>query len=142
MHQNKAHSIPITFSIQTLGLPVIPVKLFNAENHSLLFVDTGSDRSIMDITVYNHFKDKITNSEQGQNIITTNGQTSSTLTAQFDFIIEDTLKFSEPFTCMECSVGFNQIQKETGYQLHGILGTDFLVKHQWKIDFENLQIHT
>lgn len=41
--------IPIPFSIQTLGLPVIPVKLFNEENHSLLLVDTGSDRSIMDI---------------------------------------------------------------------------------------------
>ena len=134
-------TIPIKYSVYNIGLPVIPIKLFNAENHSLLLVDTGSDRSIMDIAVYNHFKDKITNSEQGQNIITTNGQTSSTLTAQFDFIIEDTLKFSEPFTCMECSVGFNQIQKETGYQLHGILGTDFLVKHQWKIDFEKLQIH-
>lgn len=135
-------TIPIKYSVYNIGLPVIPVKLFNETNSSLLIIDTGSDRSIMDITVYNHFKDKITNSEQGQNIITTNGQTSSTLTAQFDFIIEDTLKFSEPFTCMECSVGFNQIQKETGYQLHGILGTDFLVKHQWKIDFENLQIHT
>lgn len=62
------YNILISHSIQTLRLPVIPVKLFNAENHSLLLVDTGSDRSIMDITVYNHFKDKITNSEQGQNI--------------------------------------------------------------------------
>ena len=130
-------TIPIKYSVYNIGLPVIPVKLFNEENHSLLLVDTGSDRSIMDITVYNHFKDK-----QGQNIITTNGQTSSTLIAQFIFTIDDSLKFSEPFTCMECSVGFNQIEKETGYQLHGILGTDFLVKHQWKIDFENLQIHT
>ena len=135
-------TIPIKYSVYNIGLPVIPVKLFNEENHSLLLVDTGSDRSIMDITVYNHFKDKITNSEQGQNIITTNGQTSSTLIAQFIFTIDDSLKFSEPFTCMECSVGFNHIEKETGYQLHGILGTDFLVKHQWKIDFENLQIHT
>ena len=41
----------LTHSIQTLRLPVIPVKLFNAENHSLLLVDTGSDRSIMDIAV-------------------------------------------------------------------------------------------
>lgn len=135
-------TIPIKYSVYNIGLPVIPVKLFNEENHSLLIIDTGSDRSIMDIAVYNHFKDKITNSEQGQNIITTNGTTSSTLTAQFDFTIDDTLKYSEPFTCMDCSVGFNQIQKETGYQLHGILGTDFLVKHQWKIDFEKLQIHT
>ena len=142
MHQNKPYHIHISFSIQTLGLPVIPVKLFNEENHSLLLVDTGSDRSIMDIAVYNHFKDKITNSEQGQNIITTNGKTSSTLTAQFTFAIDDTQKYTESFTCMDCSTGFNQIEKETGYQLHGILGTDFLVKHQWKIDFEKLQIHT
>lgn len=83
--------LPIIHSIQTLGLPVITIKLFNAENHSLLLVDTGSDRSIMDIAVYSHFKDKITTSQQGQNIITTNGQTSSTLTAQFDFIIDGTL---------------------------------------------------
>lgn len=135
-------TIPIKYSVYSIGLPVIPVKLFNEENHSLLLVDTGSDRSIMDIAVYNHFKDKITNSEQGQNIITTNGQTSSTLIAQFIFTIDDTLKYSELFTCMDCSTGFNQIQKETGYQLHGVLGTDFLVKHQWKIDFERLQIHT
>lgn len=134
-------NIPINYFIKILGLPVIPLKLFNETNSSLFLIDTGSDRSIMDIAVYNHFKDKITNSEQGQNIITTNGKTSSTLTAQFTFTIDDSLKFSEPFTCMECSVGFNQIEKETGYQLHGILGTDFLVKHQWKIDFEKLQIH-
>lgn len=50
--------IPIPFSIQTLGLPVIPVKLFNETNSSLLLVDTGSDRSIMDIAVYNHLKIK------------------------------------------------------------------------------------
>ena len=134
-------TIPIKYSVYNIGLPVIPVKLFNETNSSLLIIDTGSDRSIMDIAVYNHFKDKITNSEQGQNIITTNGTTSSTLTAIFDFTIDDNQKYSEPFTCMECSVGFDQIEKETGYQLHGILGTDFLVKHQWKIDFEKLQIH-
>jgi len=135
-------TIPIKYSVYNIGLPVIPVKLFNETNSSLLIIDTGSDRSIMDIAVYNHFKDKITNSEQGQNIITTNGTTSSTLTAIFDFTIDDNQKYSEPFTCMECSVGFDQIEKETGYQLHGILGTDFLVKHQWKIDFEKMQIHT
>ena len=44
-------TIPIKYSVYNIGLPVIPVKLFNEENHSLLLVDTGSDRSIMDITV-------------------------------------------------------------------------------------------
>ena len=111
-------TIPIQYSVYNIGLPVIPVKLFNETNSSLLIIDTGSDRSIMDIAVYNHFKDKITNSEQGQNIITTNGTTSSTLTAIFDFTIDDNQKYSEPFTCMECSVGFDQVEKETGYQLH------------------------
>lgn len=125
-----------------MGLPVIPVKLFDAKSYALLLVDTGSDRSIMDITVYNHFKDQVTQTQPGQNIITTNGKTETTVIAQFDFTIDDSLKYSEPFTCMDCSQGFHQIEKETGYQLHGILGTDFLVKHQWKIDFEKLQIHT
>lgn len=136
-------AIPISFSIQTLGLPVIPVKLFDSTESSLLLVDTGSDGSIMDIAVYDYFKDSITNDlKSSPKIMTANGLSSDTLTAQFDFIIDDTLKYSEAFTCMDCSTGFNQIQKETGYQLHGILGTDFLVKHQWKIDFEKLLIET
>ena len=135
-------NIPIAYSIKTLGLPIIPVKLFDAPVSSLLLIDTGSDQSIMDIALYEYFKDRISLFKQGKNIITTNGKTETTLTATFDFTIDDTLKFSEPFTCMDCSIGFNQIEKETGYQLHGILGVDFLVKYQWKIDFEKLQIHS
>ncbi len=135
-------NIPIAYSIKTLGLPIIPVKLFDAPVSSLLLIDTGSDQSIMDIALYEYYKDRISLFKQGKNIITTNGKTETTLTATFDFTIDDTLKFSEPFTCMDCSIGFNQIEKETGYQLHGILGVDFLVKYQWKIDFEKLQIHS
>ena len=139
---NLMTKINILYSLQTFGLPIIPVKLFDSTVSSLLLIDTGSDRSIMDTALYEHFKEKIFTLKQEKNIITTNGKTETTLTATFDFTIDDTLKFSEPFTCMDCSIGFNQIEKETGYQLHGILGVDFLVKHQWKIDFEKLQIHT
>lgn len=96
----------------------------------------------MDIALYELFKDKISTLKQGKNIITANGKTETTLTAIFDFTIDETLRFSEPFTCMNCSMGFNQIEKETSYQLHGILGMAFLVKHQWKIDFEKLLIQS
>ena len=134
--------IPITYSIKSIGLPVIPVKLFDSTESSLLLVDTGSDRSIMDMAVYTYFKDSPpTPSKGGTKIMTVNGLSLDTLTAKFIFTIDDTQKYTEPFTCMDCSTGFNQIQKETGYQLHGILGTDFLIKHQWKIDFENYEIH-
>ena len=135
-------NIPIAYSIKTLGLPIIPVKLFDAPVSSLFLIDTGSDQSIMDIALYEHFKDKIPSLKQGKDIITANGKTETALTAIFDFTIDETLRFSEPFTCMDCSVGFNQIEKETGYQLHGILGMAFLVKHRWKIDFEKLLIQS
>ena len=135
-------NIPISFSIHSMGLPVIPVKLFDAKSYALLLVDTGSDRSIMDLAVYDHFKDQITEIKSGTSILTTHGVSEQTFTATFEFSIDDWLKYSEVFTCMDCSKGFSQIEKETSHQLHGILGTDFLVKHQWKIDFEKLKIHT
>lgn len=33
-----------------------------------------------------------------------------------------------------------QIQEETGMQIHGILSTNFLLENKWIIDFENLII--
>ena len=37
---------------------------------------------------------------------------------------------------MDATSAMAQVQEETGIQIHGILGIQFLLEHKWIIDFE------
>ena len=34
----------------------------------------------------------------------------------------------------------SQVQDETGVQVHGVLGVQFLIENKWIVDFEKLEI--
>ena len=42
------------------------------------------------------------------------------------------------FSVIEANAAILQIQKESGIQIHGILGIPFLTQNKWIIDFKNL----
>ena len=37
---------------------------------------------------------------------------------------------------------FKGIEDESGIQVHGLLGTDFLIENKWILDFKELNIHS
>ena len=131
--------IPLSFPLKAIGLPAIPVKLFD-DKHILFLIDTGADISIMDISLFEYYKSRVMFSEKSEGIIMATHSTQETIQAQFEFSYEE-LRYTEVFRCMDCSMGFNQVQQDSGYQIHGIIGTNFLVKYRWIIDFEKQQIH-
>lgn len=132
---STTYMIPILFSLKSMGLPVIPVRMFDTEHHILLLADTGADKSIMDRSVLDRFKEQAQEIGRGTEVTTANNTSTEAISALFRFSYEGH-DYMEPFICMDCSLGFDKIKEETGYRPHGILGTDFLVKHQWVIDFE------
>ena len=60
-------------------------------------------------------------------------------------IIEATFNFegvdyTSSFSVLDASDAMQQVQKETGIQIHGILSTNFLIENKWILDFDKLTI--
>lgn len=62
-------------------------------------------------------------------------------------IIEATFNFegidyTSTFSVLDASDAIKQVQEETGVQIHGVLGVQFLIENKWIVDFEKLEIRS
>lgn len=62
-----------------------------------------------------------------------NFQECKTVEATFNFEGTD---YTSTFMIVDATSAMAQVQEETGIQIHGILGIQFLLEHKWTIDFE------
>ena len=128
---------PLSYGLSKTGLPLIAVKLFG--NDICLMLDTGSNRNIIDHRVYNHFKDRLKQSETSSEVYTLNGTTTGVI-VDVPFCFEEH-DYQEPFLCTEMYDTFDKIHDEAGIQIHGILGNHFFLKHGWILDFEKITVY-
>lgn len=61
-------------------------------------------------------------------------------------IIEATFNFegrdyTSTFSVLDASEAIKQVQDETGIQIHGVLGVQFLIENKWIIDFEKFKVN-
>ena len=127
-------TFPLNYGLSKTGLPLIVVKIFDYE--LCLFLDTGSNRNIIDHRIYDHFKDKLKPSETSSEVFTLNGAAAGiTIAVPFSFENQD---YQEPFICTEQTEAFDRIYEESSIQIHGILGNRFFLKHGWILDFEKI----
>ena len=61
------------------------------------------------------------------------------VTVNIPFTFENQ-EYIEPFTCSNTTEAFEQIEKESGIRIHGILGNHFFLKHGWILDFEKIEV--
>ena len=52
----------------------------------------------------------------------------------------DNMESRVTFSVIEANAAILQIQKESGIQIHGILGIPFLTQNKWILDFNNLSV--
>ena len=62
---------------------------------------------------------------------------AETLTATFNFEGRD---YTSTFSVLDASEAIKQVQDETGIQIHGVLGVQFLIENKWIIDFEQMRV--
>lgn len=126
----------LSHGLTSIGLPTIPVEV---NNKKLCFIlDTGSTCSLIDSTVVEYFKDIV--EPVGDYYISGIEGTKH----KVDMII---LPFNfegqvyKPKFCVKPLLDtFKGIEDESGIQVHGLLGTDFLLENKWIIDFNKLKI--
>lgn len=128
---------PLTFGLQKTGLPLISTsgKLKNI----CFLIDTGSTHNTLFDFVYEHFKDefKVLGSTCRTMGIEGHYKEAPVIEATFNFEGAD---YTSSFAVLDASEAIAQIQEETGVQIHGVLGNQFLMENNWIIDFDRLKI--
>lgn len=128
---------PLNFGLNKTGLTLIAVEM---EGEKLcLLVDTGATLNLLDKRVYEHFyKNKLVESSDHTYTISNfgiDGVEKAAKRAELNFSFEDNL-FTTKFTIFDASTAFDKVEEESGIQIHGILGNEFLLENEWIIDFE------
>lgn len=126
----------LSYGICKTKLPIILVEI--EDKHLCFILDTGSTCSLIDSTVVEYFKDIV--ELVGDYCISGIEGTKH----KVDMII---LPFNfegqiyRPKFCVKPLLdAFKGIEDESGIQVHGLLGTDFLLENQWIIDFKEFKI--
>lgn len=130
---------PLTYGFLKTGLPLIIVEVFN---HKLCFLlDTGSNKNIIDKRIYNHFIDKLPVQTNTGSLLSLGGKSGESIEIEIPFKFEQ-ISYCEPFLCTGEISSFDEIKMDSGVQIHGILGSQFFLKHDWIIDFEKRMVYT
>ena len=123
---------PLTFGLQKTGLPLI---LTSGKINNLCFlIDTGATHNTLFDFVYEHFKSEFKLLEGAYR---TMGKETPIIEAIFNFEGRD---YTSTFSVLDASEAIRQVQDETGIQIHGVLGVQFLIENKWIIDFEQMRV--
>ena len=128
---------PLTFGLQKTGLPLI---VTSGKLKNLCFlIDTGSTHNTLFDFVYEHFKDefKLLDSSYRTMGIEGHYKEVSVIEATFNF---EGVDYTSTFAVLNASEAIAQVQEETGVQIHGVLGNQFLMENNWIIDFKKCVI--
>ena len=120
-------------SMDLTGLPILT--FYQNENKLNFILDTGSNASVIDEEVSKQLKTTHTNTKT--NLTGIGGTSKSNNVVEIDFSYKDT-KLTDLFQVVNMKDTFDAIKASTGVSAHGILGTEFLLKYECILDFENM----
>lgn len=114
------------------GLPIITVKIDNKKLNFLL--DTGSNQSLIDVSEIVNLKHQIVAPEGST--MKMNGEIEDTMTVLVDLEYGFTLYEEVELVVMDLSYSFNEVKRQDGVQLHGIIGSNFFDKYDYILDYK------
>lgn len=116
--------------------PIIPVEI--GSKYLCFIIDTGSTCSLIDSNVVEYFKDIVTPVDDYY-ISGIDGIKQKVDVVILPFSFEERL-YKPKFCVKPLFEAFKDIEVESGIQVHGLLGTDFLLENKWIVDFNELTI--
>ena len=132
---DKDSKMSIRESMNLVNLPVVTFE--NNGNKYNFIIDTGANDSIInesceDILVTPHDTKNIVQGIIGEN------KKCHTVTIEFTY---KNMTFDSIFNVVNLKELFNTIKEDYGVTIHGILGTNFLDKYNYVIDFKDYIIY-
>lgn len=128
--------IPIEYSLTKLGLPLI---VTSSKPNLCFLIDTGATHNIVFSYVYEGIPQYFSALQDTSCLMGIEG------TQQRTNQLEATISFDDKesrviFSVMDANAAILRVQKESGIQIHGILGIPFLTQNKWILDFNNLSV--
>lgn len=124
---------PLTFSLNKIGLQLI---ITSGKLKNLCFlIDTGATHNFLFTYVYEHFKDEFKNLDGKQFLMGIEGHCKETSIIEATFNFEGN-EYTSTFSVLDANEAMRQVQEETGIQIHGVLGIQFLMDNKWTINFD------
>ena len=133
---------PLSWGLSKTGLPLIIVtcKDDGGNVRNLCFmIDTGATESILFSFVYDLFKNSFKRIDDQGSVMSIDGTTYDTPLVQATFNFENEA-YTGSFLIFSVSDAIKSIEDESGVQIHGVIGTRFLVENKWILDFEKCKI--
>lgn len=129
-------SISLQNTINHIGLPLI---VTSSKPNLCFLIDTGATHNIVFSYVYEELKDLFQQSSVSSTMMGIDGvpQVTQQVTCTIAFVDREA---TSTFSILEANYAVEQIQKEHGVQIHGILGIPFLTQNRWVLDFRNLTL--
>lgn len=135
IEDHKTHNISFDESLKLTNMPIVSFK--HGKRKINFLVDTGSDFSYIDESIVKHLKIKDRNNS-GNNIITANGymETSGNIIIE---LTHDKNKIDGEFTIGNIKDAMDAAFAPR-FIVRGILGSIFLKKYKYMIDYNNNEI--
>lgn len=128
---------PLTFGLEKTSLPLI---ITSGKLKNLCFlIDTGSTHNTLFNFVYEHFKDKVKLLDRTCSTMGIEGHYIETPVIEATFNFEG-INYTSTFSVLDATDAIAQVQEETGIQIHGVLGVEFLLENKWIINFEQMKV--
>lgn len=119
-------------SLKLCGLPVITLTSNDVDVNFLL--DTGANKSFIDINVVN---DLMSCKIEGKNAYVSGINDSKSETELYDIVLSyKNILFENKFHAFDFSKSFGKVDKMYGVKINGIIGSDFLNKYKYVIDYK------
>lgn len=129
---------PISFleNMRKVNLPIVTFKNNNKTFHFL--IDTGADNSIINSNDIEQFNYQLLENVSGS----VYGMEGNALPAKLVRVnlTHDKLCFEEIFQVVEIK-GFSSFEENTGIRLSGILGSNFLNRYDFVLNYKHLILH-
>ena len=131
-------TIDFLCDVKKVGLPFIKIS-DGAFKGLCLLVDTGCSESVMYSFVARHFQNELRTEGKEGTVFGIEGKPMTTQIVSGDFLLGGTLTTIQFHVMDDCSSS-KKIEEELGFQLHGILGNDFMFANHWMVDIANQRI--
>lgn len=126
----------LQYPLGKVGLPLI---VTSSQPNLCFLIDTGATHNVIFSFVLESIKDSASFVDSSNTIMGIEGNSTEVPQIEMSLDFQD-IQSKSIFSILDANNVISKIQKESGIQIHGILGIPFLIENEWIIDFKQLTI--